>query len=59
MVHRVLGAGDTTFNGNRSGAHSGTHTYTNQFKGQKSYATPEQEDAYLRNITNRAYNDTN
>lgn len=59
MVHRVLGAGDTTFNGNRSGAHSGTHTYTNQFKGQKSYATPEQEDAYLRNVTNRAYNDAN
>lgn len=59
LVHRVLGAGDTTFNGPRSGAHAGTHTYTNSFKGQTRYATPEQEDAYLRNVTNRAYNDAN
>lgn len=59
QVHRVLGAGDTTFNGPRSGAHPGKHTYTSKFKGQTTYATPEQEDAYLRQITNRAYNDTN
>ena len=59
QVHRVLGAGDTTFNGSRSGAHPGTHTYTESFRDQTRYATPEQEDAYLRNVTNRAYNDSN
>lgn len=59
QVHRVLGAGETTFNGPRSGAHPGKHTYTNKFNGQRTYATPEQEDAYLKQITNRAYNDTN
>ena len=59
LVHRVLGAGDTTFNGPRSGAHPGKHTFTQSYKGQTSYATPEQEDSYLRNITNRAYNDAN
>ena len=59
LVHRVLGAGDTTFNGPRSGAHPGKHTFTQSYKGQTSYAIPEQEDAYLRNVTNRAYNDAN
>lgn len=59
LVHLVLGAGDTTFNGPRSGAHPGKHTFTQSYKGQTSYATPEQEDAYLRNVTNRAYNDAN
>ena len=59
LVHRVLGAGDTTFNGPRSGARSGKHTFTESYKGQTRYATPEQEDAYLRNITNKAYNDSN
>ena len=54
QVHRVLGAGDTTFNGPRSGAHPGKHTYTSKFKGQTTYATPEQEDAHLRQITSRA-----
>lgn len=31
LVHRVLGAGDTTFNGPHSGAHIGTHTFKDGF----------------------------
>ena len=31
LVHRVLGTGDTTFNGSRSGAHLGRHTYGSDF----------------------------
>ena len=37
-VHRVLGAGETTFNGPRSGAHPGRHTYGDNFVN-RSYQT--------------------
>lgn len=48
-VHRVLGAGDTTFNGSRSGAHMGIHTY-----GQNFVNTP-----YTNNTFSTTYGQIN
>ena len=38
QYHRVLGAGETTFTGPRSGAHAGTHTFGKNYRGT-SYAS--------------------
>lgn len=62
LVHRVLGAGDTTFNGSRSGAHPGTHTYNSNFRNQP-YQAPNgakwtsEADAYrdINKIIEQAY----
>ena len=58
-VHRVLGAGDTTFNGSRSGAHQGS-TITNNFVNQpynrtESFDNANDQRKYLNDITSRAY----
>lgn len=56
-VHRVLGAGETTFNGPNSGAHMGTHTYTENFVNQP-YSKPGKitysqiNDAIAKGISN-------
>lgn len=46
LVHRVLGAGDTTFNGKNSGAHFGKHTYGDNFvnKSRISMGTVSMKD---------------
>lgn len=56
-IHRVLGAGDTTFNGSRSGMHRGTNTYTSGYRNtsytpRTKVSMSDLNKAYERAITN-------
>lgn len=53
-VHRVLGAGDTTFNGSRSGAHPGKHTYGDNFVNKQYITRGSVKMSDINNVIEKA-----
>lgn len=53
-VHRVLGAGDTTFNGRNSGAHPGRHTYGNNFVNKQYITRGSVKMSDINNVIEKA-----
>ena len=56
-VHRVLGAGETTFNGSRSGAHPGKHTFGPNFVNQPYQRASKVSYSDINNAIARAISD--
>lgn len=56
-VHRVLGTGETTFNGSRSGAHPGKHTFGPNFVNQPYQRASKVSYSDINNAIARAISD--